>query len=377
MLPGVHVGMRSIGVLIVGHSAVLREQIGDAIRAQSGLRVAGTAADGRHGLELVEQLKPGVVVLDLQMPGFDGLQTLDALLLARPLPTIVLGGAEPSQADAVLTALERGAQDYLLKPESGAAAEANLAGELIRKIRHVVGLDVRRALRLRQDRLVRQKQRAGANLAGAKSSAGTESIPPDYGTACIAVGAALAGACGLTSLLAALRSPMPPLVVAVPMEANLTATLARRLASLTTLEVKEAVDGDELLPNRVLLAPGGKHLQVRRRAGKAVAQVTEFEPVSGNCPSADVLLHSAAETFAARTLGVLLAGPGRDGVAGCAAVKACGGYVVGQDEASSEVYGTNRAAWDEGYVDRPCSLDDLAETLRQFAAERFAGKNST
>lgn len=368
--------MRSIGVLIVGHSAVVREQIGEAIRAQPGMSVAGSASDGRRGLELVEQRRPNVVVLDVQMPGFDGLQTLDALLLARAMPVVMTCDHTPTEAEMTLAALERGAQDYLAKPVPGLGPEPTFADELVRKIRGVVGLDMPRILQLRRKQYVLNRRKSGASGIVTKAAASMTTVPGGYRTACIAVGSAIGGSSAVAALLASLHPPLPPIVAALPMMPSLTAALVKRLALLTTLEVKEAVDGDELLPNRVLLAPGGKHLQVRRRSGKVTAQVIEFEPVSGNCPSADVLLHSAAEIFSDSLMAVLLSGPGRDGVAGCAAVKACGGYVLGQDEASSEIYGMNKAAFLEGYIDRQCSLDEMADVLMQLASERFAGKSS-
>lgn len=175
--------MRSIGVLIVGQSAVVREQIGDAIRLQSGMHVVGTASDGRRGLELVEQQCPDVVALDVQMPGLDGLQTLDALLLARAVPVVMLCAASPIEAEMTLAALERGAQDYLLKPESGSLPEPTFAGDVVRKVRAAAGLDVPRILPHRRSRTTQQKIRSGKSGSLSKPASFTVSSPAGHGDA--------------------------------------------------------------------------------------------------------------------------------------------------------------------------------------------------
>jgi two-component system chemotaxis response regulator CheB len=367
--------MNSIGVLIVDDSAVVREVIGDAIRSQSGMHVVGTASDGRRALELVAQLQSDVVTLDVLMPQLDGLQTLDGLLAVRPVPVVMVSGLTQAGAETTLAALDRGAMDYVAKPESGVPRGPGFLDELIRKIRAVAGVDVRRMLQIRRERAERQKLKAAAGPIVRSSPPSARDVPLSYRDACIALGISTGGPPALATLFAGLRTPLPPLAVVQHMPPGFTASLAKRLDALTPLEVKEAADGDEMLPNRVLLAPGGKHMQLRRRAGRIVTTIIDGEPVSGHRPSVDVLMQSAAELYGRRTVGLIMTGMGRDGVAGCAAVRAAGGFVLGQDEASSDVYGMNKAAFVDGHVDRQFSLDDAALVLLQTVEQRFAGKS--
>jgi len=153
---------------------------------------------------------------------------------------------------------------------------------------------------------------------------------------------------------------MPPIVVVQHMPPNFTKALAWRLDSLAGLTIKEAANGDTLRPNHVLIAPGGKHLEVRRRGSWVKAVIRDGPPVSGHKPSVDVMMASAGEVFGGNCLGVIMTGMGRDGVEGCRAIRAHGGYVLGQDEASSDVYGMNKVAYVEGNVDRQFSLRDAA-----------------
>jgi two-component system, chemotaxis family, protein-glutamate methylesterase/glutaminase len=294
------------------------------------------------------------------------------LLLARALPVIMVSDPTPAGAETTLAALDRGALDYVVKPKAGEPQRAAFADELAQKVRDIAEIDVRQLLQVRRE-LAQRRKVNGSGSAVLRSS--STAIPAGYYDACIAIAISTGGPPALAALFAGLQAPLPPIVIAKQMPPPFTAALAKRLQSLTDLHVKVAADGDELSPNCVLLAPGDKHLQVLRRAGRPVARVIDFELVSGRRPSADVLLHSVAEAFGDGTLGVIMTGPGRDGVAGCAAVKACGGYVLGQDEASSDVYGMNGDAFLEGYVDRQCSLDEAAATLQQLAAQRFAGRS--
>jgi two-component system chemotaxis response regulator CheB len=159
------------------------------------------------------------------------------------------------------------------------------------------------------------------------------------------------------------------------MPASFTKPLAWRLDSLSELAICEAAHGDLLEPNRVLIAPGGKHLQVRRLGPSVKAVVREGAPVSGHMPSADVLMKSVAETFGQNCLGVIMTGMGRDGADGCGAIRAAGGYVLGQDEASSDVYGMNKVAYVEGNVDRQFALGDAVTMIARHVRSRWLAES--
>jgi two-component system, chemotaxis family, protein-glutamate methylesterase/glutaminase len=190
---------------------------------------------------------------------------------------------------------------------------------------------------------------------------------------CIAIGISTGGPPALAHLFAHLRPPVPPIVVVQHMPAAFTQPLAERLNGLSEITVCEATDGASLVPNQVLLAPGGKHLRIRRFGHLWRANVFDGPAVSSHKPSIDVLMTSVAEAFGRRCLGIIMTGMGRDGVAGCAAIRQAGGNVLGQDEHSSDVYGMNKIAFVEGHVDRQFALSDVADELAREIQTRWLG----
>jgi two-component system chemotaxis response regulator CheB len=373
-----------IRVLVVDDSAVIRSLIADSIAATSGMKVVGQAEDGRRALEMLDAVRPDVITLDIQMPRMDGLATLDAVLAKRPIPVIIVSSLTKLGAEITLDALDRGAVDYLAKPDYVAKTRAALQEELPRKIRMAAGCDVRRIVEIRRGQRQRIAQRAAAQgtnstcgkplsghgpsdgrLSAANHGGGLAASPAAAALAgkCIAIGISTGGPPALAQLFAAIRPPMPPIVVVQHMPPNFTKPLAWRLDSLSDLSVKEAASGDVLEPNHVLIAPGGKHLQVRRLGDVVKVVIRDGLPVSGHKPSVDVMMKSVADAFAGVCLGVIMTGMGRDGADGCQAIRAAGGYVIGQDEATSDVYGMNKVAHVEGHVDRQFALDDAATVI--------------
>jgi two-component system chemotaxis response regulator CheB len=320
---------------------------------------AGIARNGHDALEAIAKIRPDVVTLDMQMPGMNGLEVLDALLETHPLPVLMVSALTRAGAAVTLEALEHGASDYVAKPERGDAAKALFAGDLIHKIRTVAGMNVRRMMARRRQRA------AGASLtprhAPAKASA--DNCPTDLAQCCIALGISTGGPPALTTLLSAIQPPMPPMVIVQHMPPQFTGPLAARLDSISALSVREATQGDRLQPNLVLLAPGGQHLKVRGRGTHATVLLNDGPPVSGHKPSVDVMMKSAAEVFGPHCLGVIMTGMGRDGADGCRDIRAAGGYTLGQDQATSDVYGMNRVAYVEGNIDRQFGLQEAATLI--------------
>jgi two-component system chemotaxis response regulator CheB len=306
-----------------------------------------------------------VITLDIQMPNMDGLATLDAILARRPVPVVMVSSLTKLGAKITLEALDRGALDYLAKPDYGAKTKTALREDLPRKIRSAAGTDVHRILRIRRERNRRRAEQKPVPREA--STAG----PAELADKCIAIGISTGGPPALSSLFEKLRPPMPPIVVVQHMPASFTKPLAWRLDSLGELSVQEAAHGDPLHPNHVLIAPGGKHLQVRRLGASVKAVIRDGAPVSGHKPSVDVLLRSVAEVFGNDCLGVIMTGMGRDGAAGCGAIRRRGGYVLGQDEATSDVYGMNKVAYMEGNVDRQFGLDEAAVVIRREVRTRW------
>jgi len=349
-----------IRVLIVDDSAVMRAIIGDQVAAAADMSVAGIARNGREALVAIAALRPDVITLDLQMPEMDGLAVLDAILDHDPVPVIMVSSLTRAGAAVTFEALDRGATDYVAKPERGAEDRSAFAEELIQKIRAAADMDMRRLIALRRMQSAVRREPAAARLA-AKPAA--DACPAELAGHCIALGVSTGGPPALTRLLEALRPPMPPMVIVQHMPPQFTGPLAARLDSLSALCVREAANGDPLQPNCVLIAPGGKHLKLQDRGTHVAAKICDGPAVSGHKPSVDGMMTSAAHIFGPNCLGVIMTGMGHDGVAGCRAISAVGGYVLGQDEATSDVYGMNRAAYVAGNVDRQFGLPEAAAVI--------------
>jgi len=357
----------AVRALVVDDSAVIRALIGDTLGRAPGLQVAATADDGRRALDLLDAVRPDVITLDVHMPNMDGLTTLEAILARRPVPVVMVSALTRQGAEITLEALDRGAVDYVAKPERG-ADQAGFREELLRKVRNAAGCDVRRILEIRRAR--RQRRREQPSWAPIPKEL-PDACPVALREKCVAIGISTGGPPALSRIFEALRPPLPPIVVVQHMPAHFTRPLAWRLDSLSRLSIREAANGDVLRPNHVLIAPGGKHLQLRRQEKWVKAVIRDGEPVSGHRPSIDVMMTCAAEIFGPGCLGVIMTGMGRDGSAGCRAIRAAGGFVLGQDEQSSEVYGMNKVAFVEGHVDRQFALPDataaIVQQLRQMA----------
>jgi len=353
---------KKIRVLVVDDSSLVRAVLSDMIEATPDMQLAGTAANGEQALAKIETLHPDVITLDVQMPKMDGLQTLDALLARRPMPVVMVSSLTSFGAETTFEALQRGAVDYVAKPEGDLESKSLWRQDILRKVRIAAGTDIAKLLARRLHR---------ANLAAGTSAKPIDKRPTSSAASsvssladkCIVIGISTGGPPALASLLSAIQGPLPPMVIVQHMPASFTGPFAARLDKLGPIRVKEAATGDILEPNHAYVAPGGLHLQLRRHLRGAKVLIREGDPVSGHRPSVDVAMLCAAEIYGDRSLGLIMTGMGRDGVEGCRAIRAAGGYVLGQDGATSDVYGMNKAAFQEGHVDRQFSLDDTAATI--------------
>ncbi|HOM18234.1 MAG TPA: chemotaxis-specific protein-glutamate methyltransferase CheB, partial [Thermoguttaceae bacterium] len=314
----------------------------------------------------IPQLQPDVVTLDIQMPKMDGLATLEAVLQKYSLPVLMVSSLTQRGADITFQALDQGAIDYIPKPEN-AGQLVSAADELLRKIRLAAGADVERILRIRRER----KQRQAARPKILPHKAADDSQTASLADKCIALGISTGGPPALSVLFQDLQPPLPPIVIVQHMPPHFTKPLSWRLDSISPLSIKEAADGDLLRPNHVFIAPGGFHLELRKLGPQVKVRIFDAPPVSGHKPSVDVMMQSAAKIFGPRCVGVIMTGMGRDGADGCKAIRAAGGYVFGQDEASSDVYGMNKVAFVEGGVDRQFSLDEGARLLMEYVRKNF------
>jgi len=198
-----------------------------------------------------------------------------------------------------------------------------------------------------------------------------------HGCACIVIGISTGGPQALSQIFPVLAPPIPPILIVQHMPGQFTGVFAERLNRYSTLTVKEAEEGDQVLPDRVLVAPGGRHMALAGLPPRLRVTLSDEPPVSGHRPSIDVLFQSAARLYQSATVGLIMTGMGRDGVEGCKAILSAGGLVLGQDETSSVVYGMNKAAFLEGAVKAQFGLDELPGILQNIAAFRAELESST
>ena len=353
-----------IRVLVVDDSPLMRRAISDAINVNSDMTVVGTAFDGNEAIAKFRELKPDVVTLDVQMPDKNGQQVLEEILEIAPTPVIMVSNLTHRGAEVTLHALEMGAIDYLGKPERASELEAVLYDELVKKIRASAWTDVRRVIQIRRNR----QQLRAADVDRRRTPLGRKHLSADEPKdACIAIGISTGGPPALAYLFESLAPPLPPIVVVQHMPPQFTGPFARRLDSLSSLTVSEAAQEDVLQPNHVYIAPGGAHLSLVEQGHVVKIQIQDGAIVSGHKPSVDVMMKSAASIFGERCLGVVMTGMGRDGAEGCRSIRAAGGYVLGQNQASSDVYGMNKVAFTEGGVDEQFDLESAPAKITAAA----------
>ncbi|MDA7978638.1 MAG: chemotaxis response regulator protein-glutamate methylesterase [Pirellulales bacterium] len=354
-------------VMVVDDSALIREMISDLVDSHPKLEVAGCARDGLEAVKKVDEFNPDVITLDIQMPRMDGLESLDAILSKRSIPVIMVSSLTQRAADVTLDALQRGAMDYVAKPESIRDATGVWGKDLLNKIQNMAGADVNRILRIRKSK---QKKKT-EQTASCRTAAPVVSAHPSYVNCCIALGISTGGPPALSRVFESIEPPLPPLVVVQHMPAQFTGPFAKRLDLISRLNVKEAETGDVLKPNHAYVAPGGKHLVLRRRGSNVSVAIRNGDPVSGHKPSVDVMMQSAVDCYGQRVLGVIMTGMGHDGADGCGAIKQAGGYVFGQDEATSDVYGMNKVAFVAGNVHKQFDLDSLPRLITKQCSRQF------
>jgi len=374
------VNPRVITVVVTDDSAFMRRAIQKMLEKEPEIRVVGTAASGEEGIAMTERLRPDVVTMDVEMPGIGGLEAARTIAERRGPPIIMVSALTREGAETTLRALELGAVDFIPKPDSALIDIVNVQRELVEKVKHFGS----RGAYLRAMRETQRIARAHIDEARRKQSppAPPPAPPPRRarsrgpgagGFGCVAVGTSTGGPVALSQILPKLPADFPiPIVVVQHMPPGFTRPLAERLASASRIGVVEGSDGMPLVPGTAIIAPAGQQLRLQQTPGGVRVALGADEQRSLHVPSVDVMATSVGETYGAGALGVILTGMGHDGVQGLRVIKERGGYVVGQDEASSVVYGMPRAAAAAGLVDRVVPLEAVPRALCELTGTLYA-----
>lgn len=349
--------MRTTGkfkVLIVDDSATVRQVLKEILESDPQIEVMGTASDPYVAVDRIKRETPDVITLDIEMPRMDGLTFLDKIMGQHPIPVVICSTLAAAGSDAAMAALEKGAVEIIAKPKLGAR---EFFEESKLKICDIVKAAARaRAPRTRPPRLVATpKLTADAVLPQSASKAlvqTTETV--------VAVGASTGGTEALREFLEAMPLDAPGIVIVQHMPEEFTARFAQRLDQTCRITVKEAEDNDSVIRGQALIAPGNRHLLLKRSGARYYVELKDGPLVSRHRPSVDVLFRSAARYGGKNVIGVIMTGMGDDGAKGMLEMKQAGAFNIAQDEASCVVFGMPAEAIKAGAVDRVMPLDAIA-----------------
>ncbi len=341
--------MKKIRVLVVDDSAVVRKVFSEELPREGDIEVVGTAPDPYVARDKIVRLKPDVVTLDIEMPRMDGLTFLRKLMKYFPMPVIIVSSLTQAGGDLAMEAMDIGAVEVASKPGE-AYSVGDMSVQLAEKIRAAARIDVRQARRLSQQ--ARPMVAAAPRLALTRT---TNKI--------IAIGSSTGGTEALKEILPYLPPTSPGILVVQHMPAHFTTKFAQRLNELSQIRVKEAEDGDSVVPGTCLLAPGNFHMVMRRSGARYYVNVKGGPLVCHQRPAVDVLFNSVAAYGGGNAIGVILTGMGKDGASGMLKMKEAGAQTIAQDEKSCVVFGMPKEAIEAGGVDEVLPLSKIFPRL--------------
>jgi two-component system chemotaxis response regulator CheB len=351
--------------MVVDDSAVVRQVIGSLLSADPGIELLGAHSDPLFALRAMEKEWPDVIVLDVEMPRMDGITFLKQIMGTRPTPVVICSTLTTRGAPTTLEALKAGAFEVVEKPTSGVREHLQAQGQqLVSTVKAAAAANVRALAR-----------RAGSAVPGAvlpssvaqPTETPTHVITPramiETTDRIVAIGTSTGGTQALELLLARLPVNAPGIVIVQHMPEQFTLSFAQRLDSVCAIRVKQADDGERVLPGQALIAPGGRHLQVRRQGAYYHAVVKDGPPVSRHKPSVNVLFQSVAQHAGRNAIGIIMTGMGDDGARGLLEMKEAGATTFAQDEESCVVFGMPKEAIKLGAADDVLPLDSLHEAV--------------
>jgi two-component system chemotaxis response regulator CheB len=348
--------MAKTRVVVVDDSALVRSLLAEIINRQSDMECVGAAADPLVAREMIRNLNPDVITLDVEMPRMDGIDFLGKLMRLRPMPVVMVSTLTERGADVTMRALELGAVDFVAKPKIGVAdGLRQLADDITDKVRVATRAQLRRPSASAAPSAAPGHATSAAAPIAQLGRLSTEKI--------VFIGASTGGTEATKEVLTTLPPDCPAVMITQHMPAGFTRSYAARLDGLCRIRVAEARDGERVLPGHAYIAPGGLHLSVERSGANYIARVQDGEPVNRHKPSVEVLFKSAARIVGQNALGIMLTGMGADGAKAMKEMRDAGSYNLVQDEASCVVFGMPREAINAGAAHEVLPLGQISTKL--------------
>ena len=340
---------KKIKVLVVDDSALVRNILQSGLGMDPEIEVVATAADPYQARDRILELEPDVLTLDVEMPRMDGVAFLRRLMPQYPIPVVMVSALTEKGKRITMEALEAGALDFVTKPATGISRGLNtMMGELIEKVKIASVADVSHW----QGKVIEPpKTRPVTKVL----SGSTDKV--------IVIGASTGGTEAIRTMIKTLPASTPGVTIVQHMPPGFIGAFAESLDKQSAMNVKEAENGDRVMPGRVLIAPGGKQMKVFRSGGIYQVKIFDGEKVNGHCPSVSVLMNSAAEYVGDNAVGIMLTGMGSDGADGLLAMRKAGARTFGQDEKSCVVYGMPKVAFEKGAVEKQVHIENMVPSV--------------
>ena len=339
---------KAIRVLVVDDSSLVRQILEKGLSGVAGIEVVATAADAYEARDKLVEMQPDVMTLDIEMPKMKGLDFLKRLIPQYPIPTVMVSALTAPGAASTFESLEHGAVDFVLKPSAGGHHLIEMINRLAEKIKTAAGAKV---------------TARGNNLSPVVRSRPRDPRRAEDRHRLLAIGASTGGVVALRRMIEDFTSDMLGTVVVQHMPPVFTRMFAERLNDMPGVEAKEAEEGDVIVPGRVLIAPGDRHVEVTRCADGYRVHCRDGEKINGHRPSVDVLFDSVAQTVGSNAIGVMLTGMGRDGASAMLNMRRAGARTLAQDAESSAIFGMPKEAWDCGGAEKLVHIESMTTEI--------------
>lgn len=354
--------MKTINVLVVDDSATVRQVMADLLKKDPEIRVIGTASDPLFAMEHMKKQWPDVVTLDVEMPRMDGISFLKHLMSTRPTPVVICSSLTEKGAETTMQAMTAGAVSIVTKPQLGVKKFLeDSSSQLIEAVKAAAQANTK----CLQSGAAPAAPVAQKLTADAILSASTHAMAQTTDRL-VAIGTSTGGTQALEAVLTGIPRVCPGIVIVQHMPEKFTAAFAERLNSICQIEVLEAKTGDRVIPGRALIAPGGRHMMLKRSGAQYHVEVVDGPLVNRHRPSVDVLFRSVAKFAGRNALGIIMTGMGDDGAAGLLEMRQAGARTVGQNEATCVVYGMPKEAMKRGATEREIPLTAISQEILAF-----------